>query len=120
MSAAAYHTHVSGSVGWFFTNRDMITLDGGVVTWEGRSLESVRRDQAGLHSFLNMSLMDARRRNASALRLRFSQSFASRLHGGAEIAILFARLSAGTGCHLTFRFSADDLPRLLTISYSTC
>jgi hypothetical protein len=22
--------------------------------------------------------------------------------------------------HLTFRFSADDLPRLLTISYSTC
>src|SRR5438552_3228885 len=43
-------------------------------------LESVRRDHTGLHSFLNMSLMDARRRNASAFRLRFSQSFASRLH----------------------------------------
>jgi hypothetical protein len=43
-------------------------------------LESVRRDHTGLHSFLNMSLMDARRRNASAFRLRLSQSFASRLH----------------------------------------
>jgi glycosyltransferase involved in cell wall biosynthesis len=44
-----------------------------------RLLLSVRRDHTGLHSFLNMSLMEARRRNASALRLRFSQSFASRL-----------------------------------------
>jgi hypothetical protein len=44
------------------------------------ALESVRRDYTGLHSLLNMSLMDARRRNASAFRLRFSQSFASRLH----------------------------------------
>jgi len=43
-------------------------------------LESVRRDHTGLHSFLNMSLMDARRRNASAFRFKFSQSFASRLH----------------------------------------
>jgi hypothetical protein len=34
--------------------------------------ESVRRDHAGLHSFLSMSLIEARRRNASALRLRFS------------------------------------------------
>jgi hypothetical protein len=42
-------------------------------------LGSVRRDHTGLHSFLNMSLMEARRRNASALRLRFSQSFANRL-----------------------------------------
>jgi len=42
--------------------------------------ESVRRDHTGLHSFLNMSLMDARRRNASAFRFKFSQSFASRLH----------------------------------------
>ena len=41
-------------------------------------LESVRRDHVGLHSFLNMSLMEARRRKASAFRLRFSQSFASR------------------------------------------
>src|ERR1019366_9851842 len=43
-------------------------------------LESVRRDYAGLHSFLSMSLIEARRRNASALRLRFSQSLARRLH----------------------------------------
>src|ERR1039457_525849 len=43
-------------------------------------LESVRRDHAGLHSFLSMSLIEARRRNASAFRLRFSQSLARRLH----------------------------------------
>src|SRR5712672_3130091 len=42
--------------------------------------ESVRRDHAGLHSFLSMSLIEARRRNASAFRLRFSQSLARRLH----------------------------------------
>src|SRR5208282_4108887 len=42
-------------------------------------LESVRRDYAGLHSFLSMSLIEARRRKASALRLRFSQSLARRL-----------------------------------------
>jgi hypothetical protein len=43
-------------------------------------LESVRRDHAGLHSFLSMSLIDARRRNARPRRLRFSQSLARRLH----------------------------------------
>ena len=42
--------------------------------------ESVRRDHAGLHSFLSMILIEARRRNASAFRLRFSQSLARRLH----------------------------------------
>jgi hypothetical protein len=46
---------------------------------EGGFLESVRRDYAGLHSFLSMSLIEARRRKASALRLRFSQSLARRL-----------------------------------------
>jgi hypothetical protein len=45
-----------------------------------RVSESVRRDHAGLHSFLSMSLIEARRRNASAFRLRFSQSLARRLH----------------------------------------
>ena len=44
------------------------------------ALEFVRRDHAGLHSFLSMSLIEARRRNASAFRLRFSQSLARRLH----------------------------------------
>jgi len=42
-----------------------------------RSLESVRRLQAGLHSFLSMRRIEARRKNASAFRLRFSQSLAS-------------------------------------------
>jgi hypothetical protein len=44
---------------------------------EPRVLESVRKHQAGLQSFLSMRRIEARRRNASALRLRFSQSLAS-------------------------------------------
>lgn len=44
------------------------------------TLESVREHQAGLHSFRSISLIDARRRNASAFRFRFSQSLTSRLH----------------------------------------
>ncbi len=39
--------------------------------------ESVREHHVGLHSFRSMRRMDARRRKASALRLRHSQSFAS-------------------------------------------
>src|SRR5262249_51883013 len=43
-----------------------------------RSLsESVRKHQAGLQSFRSMRRIEASRRNASALRLRFSQSLAS-------------------------------------------
>src|ERR1700716_2739039 len=41
------------------------------------ALESVREHQAGLQSFRSMRRIDARRKNASALRLRFSQSLAS-------------------------------------------
>src|ERR1700730_1503343 len=41
-------------------------------------LESVRRLQAGLHSFLSMRRIEARRKNASAFRLRHSQSLAKR------------------------------------------
>src|SRR5260370_15325199 len=41
------------------------------------SLESVRRLQAGLQSFLSMRRIEARRKNASAFRLRSSQSLAS-------------------------------------------
>ncbi len=44
------------------------------------ALESVRKHQAGLQSFRSMRRMDARRRNVSALRLRFSQSLTSRRH----------------------------------------
>ena len=39
--------------------------------------EFVREHQAGLQSFRSMRRIDARRKNASALRLRFSQSLAS-------------------------------------------
>src|SRR5262245_53847946 len=42
-----------------------------------KALESVRKHQAGLQSFRSMRRIEASRRNASALRLRFSQSFAS-------------------------------------------
>src|SRR5262249_2040029 len=42
-----------------------------------RALESVRKHQAGLQSFRSMRRIEASRRNASALRLRFSQSLAS-------------------------------------------
>src|SRR6476661_8860768 len=41
------------------------------------ALESVRRLHAGLQSFLSMRRIEARRKNASAFRLRFSQSLAS-------------------------------------------
>jgi len=40
-------------------------------------LESVRKDHTGLHSFRSMRQIEARRRNARPLRLRFSQSLAS-------------------------------------------
>ena len=45
---------------------------------DGRTLESVRRLYVGLQSFRSMSRMDASLMKASALRLRFSQSLASR------------------------------------------
>src|SRR5215510_5579231 len=40
-------------------------------------LESVRKHQAGLQSFRSMRRIEASRRNARALRLRFSQSLTS-------------------------------------------
>src|SRR6202007_1111406 len=42
------------------------------------TLESVRRLQAGLQSFLSMRRIEARRKNANAFRLRHSQSLARR------------------------------------------
>jgi hypothetical protein len=44
----------------------------------GDLLESVRRLQAGLQSFLSMKRIEARRKNAKAFRLRHSQSLARR------------------------------------------
>ena len=43
----------------------------------GEALELVRKLQAGLQSFLSMRRIEARRKKASAFRLRFSQSLAS-------------------------------------------
>src|SRR5262249_37180508 len=45
--------------------------------YQVQGLESVRKHQAGLQSFRSMRRIEASRRNASALRLRFSQSLAS-------------------------------------------
>ena len=49
----------------------------GCVIGDINHSESVREHQAGLQSFRSMRRIDARRKNASALRLRFSQSLAS-------------------------------------------
>src|ERR1700721_1100301 len=49
-----------------------------IIRAEAFRLESVRRLQAGLHSFLSMRRIDARRKNAKAFRLRHSQSLVKR------------------------------------------
>jgi len=57
---------------------DRSTWDDNKVALQLKELsESVRRLQAGLQSFLSMRRIEARRKNASAFRLRFSQSLAS-------------------------------------------
>src|ERR1700686_2503981 len=73
-------------------------------------LESVRRVYAGLHSFLNISLMEARRRKASALRLRFSQSLASLRHrpSQAKVRSTTHRLGRTTKAFALIR-ALDDL-----------
>ena len=50
----------------------------GIIYSLPKTLESVRRLYVGLQSFRSMSRMDASLMKASALRLRFSQSLASR------------------------------------------
>src|SRR5215467_8764441 len=78
------------------------------------SLESVRKHQAGLQSFRSMKRIEASRRNASALRLRFSQSFAS----------LRQRLSQAKVRSTTQRRGSTTNPFVrserLTISVSSC
>src|SRR5215472_2229998 len=77
-------------------------------------LESVRKHQAGLQSFRSMRRIEASRRNASALRLRFSQSFAS----------LRQRLSQAKVRSTTQRRGSTTNPFVrserLTISVSSC
>src|SRR5262249_30171537 len=77
-------------------------------------LESVRKHQAGLQSFRSMRRIEASRRNASALRLRFSQSFAS----------LRQRLSQAKVRSTTQRRGSTMNPFVrserLTISVSSC
>src|SRR5262249_19782915 len=78
------------------------------------ALESVRKHQAGLQSFRSMRRIEASRRNASALRLRFSQSFAS----------LRQRLSQAKVRSTTQRRGSATNPFVrserLTISVSSC
>ena len=56
----------------------LVVGDGKRLFSDGTALESVRRLSVGLQSFRSMSRMDASLMKASALRLRFSQSLASR------------------------------------------
>src|SRR5262252_1754195 len=78
------------------------------------TLESVRKHQAGLQSFRSMRRIEASRRNASALRLRFSQSLAS----------LRQRLSQAKVRSTTQRRGSTTNPFVrsvrLTISVSSC
>jgi hypothetical protein len=60
-------------------NSSMALPREGLQLHKFNDLESVREHQAGLQSFLSMRRIEARRRNASALRLRFSQSLTSLL-----------------------------------------
>jgi hypothetical protein len=71
----------AGDQGSFAANLDAFSK-GGYISLVQRDamadiLESVRRLQAGLQSFLSMRRIEARRKNESAFRLRFSQSLAS-------------------------------------------
>ena len=82
-----YYIAPDGEVGQqaFAVIREAIRKEGmvaiGKVVFTSRehiiALESVRKHQAGLQSFRSMRRIEASRRNASALRLRFSQSLAS-------------------------------------------
>ena len=53
-----------------------VLVMGAVIVFGGQALESVRKHHTGLQSFRSMRRIEARRRNASALRLRHSQSLA--------------------------------------------
>src|SRR3981081_2288350 len=71
---------VAGKAPWSLTVRAIELRSMGdptSLTESARLLESVREHQVGLQSFRSMSRIEARRKKASALRLRFSQSFAS-------------------------------------------
>jgi hypothetical protein len=56
--------------------------------FEEKTSESVRKHHAGLQSFRSMSWMEARRRKASALRLRLSKSLASLRHRPSQAKVL--------------------------------
>src|SRR5271154_4362584 len=70
----------------------------GRARWTLELLESVRRLYQGLHSFRNMRRMEASLRKARALRLRFSQSLASRRQrfNQAIVRSTIQRLGSGT------------------------
>jgi hypothetical protein len=86
--------------------------DGGSA--KSGSLESVRRLQARLQSFLSMRRIEARRKNASALRLRFSQSLASLRQRLSQAMVRSTILRLGKTANPTTRSER------LTISTSRC
>ena len=90
----------------------LICIEQPMSSWN--YLESVRKHQAGLQSFRSMRRIEASRRNASALRLRFSQSLAS----------LRQRLSQAKVRSTTQRRGSTTNPFVrserLTISVSSC
>src|SRR5262249_34400866 len=96
------------------SGKDFSKNPGLMWTREQCVLESVRKHQAGLQSFRSMRRIEASRRNASALRLRFSQSFAS----------LRQRLSQAKVRSTTQRRGSATNPFVrserLTISVSSC
>jgi hypothetical protein len=69
----------------YFNFQPTVTACGAIAACSGTffihplefSLESVREGQAGLQSFRSMRRIEARRKNASALRLRFFHFLAS-------------------------------------------
>ena len=79
-----------------------------------RLLESVREHHVWMHSFRSMSRIEASRRNARALQLRHSQSFANRRQ----------RLSHAKDLSTSQRFGKTANPlaqsERLTIATLTC
>ncbi len=76
--------------------------------------ESVRRVHAGLHSFLSMRRIEARRKNASPFRFRHSQSFASLRHRPSHAKVRSTTQRFGRTTNV---LAASDR---LTISTLTC
>ena len=79
-------------------------------------LESVRKVQAGLLSFLTMSRIEARRKNASAFPFRHSQSLASLRHLPSHAKVRSTTQRLGTS---TKPFAASERLTISTLTLAT-